>query len=110
DRLSGLVVQPPATADADAVQALLAHGELLRDLLPTTDRVLEALLEKPSKRQQEAVRTTVLADQAASRAVAQNFRLLLYATSLVLLGCLSISGYGSDRGPLHCADALGTSM
>ena len=38
------------------MKVLLAHGELLRDLLPTTDRVLEALLEKPSKRQQEAVR------------------------------------------------------
>jgi signal transduction histidine kinase len=88
DRLNGLAMQPPATADADPMQALLAHGELLRDLLPTTDRVLEALLEKPSKRQQEAVRMTVLADQAASRAAAERFRLLLYLTSLVLLGLL----------------------
>jgi signal transduction histidine kinase len=88
DRLDELATQPLPTVGADPVQALLAHGQLLRDLLPTTDGVLKALLEKPSKRQQEAVRTMVLSHQAASRATAQKFRLLLYATSLVLLGVL----------------------
>jgi len=88
DRLDELATQPHPTGDADPVQALLAHGTLLRDLLPTTDGVLKALLEKPSKRQQETIRTMVLAHQAASRATAQKFRLLLYATSLVLVGVL----------------------
>ena len=88
DRLDELATQPLPTGDADPVQALLAHGKLLRDLLPTTDGVLKALLEKPSKRQQETIRTMVLAHQAASRATAQKFRLLLYATSLVLVGVL----------------------
>ena len=71
-----------------AVHALLAHGQLLRDLLPKTDQMLTAVLEKPSKRQQESMRALVLAHQAASRATAQKFRILLYATSLVLLGVL----------------------
>ncbi len=81
DRLNELATQPLPTGGADPVQALLAHGQLLRDLLPTTDRVLKALLEKPSKRQQEAVRTMVLSHQAASRATAQKFRILLYAST-----------------------------
>jgi signal transduction histidine kinase len=88
DRLNALAAQPLPADDADEVQALFAHAQLLRDLLPTTDRVLKALLEKPSKRQQEAIRTMVLAHQAASRLTAQQFRLLLYATSVVLLGLL----------------------
>ena len=86
--MKALAAQPLSTDDVDQVQALLAHAQLLRDLLPTTDRVLKGLLEKPSKRQQEAIRTMVLAHQAASRATAQQFRLLLYATSVVLLGLL----------------------
>jgi signal transduction histidine kinase len=88
DRLDELAMQPLPTVDDDPVHALLAHGQLLRDLLPTTDGVLKALLEKPSKRQQESTRALVLSHQAASRAAAQRFRILLYATSLVLLGML----------------------
>jgi len=88
DRLDGLAAQALPPGEGGSIEALLAHGRLLHELLPTTDRVLKALLEKPSKRQQEAVRTMVLAHQAASRATAQKFRLLLYATSLVLLGLL----------------------
>jgi signal transduction histidine kinase len=88
DRLNELAAQPLPVVDPDPVQALLAHGRLLRDLLPTTDRVLKSLLDKPSKRQQETIRNVVLAHQAASRATAQKFRLLLYATSLVLVGLL----------------------
>jgi signal transduction histidine kinase len=88
DRLNGLAAQALPPGEAGSIEALLAHGRLLHDLLPTTDRVLTALLEKPSRRQQEAIRTMVLAHQAASRATAQKFRLLLYVTSLVLVGLL----------------------
>src|SRR5262249_10173909 len=72
----------------DAVQALLAHGGLLHDLLPTTDGVLRALLDKPSKRRQEAIRTMLVTHQDVLRGTAQRYRLLLYATSLLLLGFL----------------------
>jgi signal transduction histidine kinase len=88
DRLNELSPQPFSPDDAVSVQALLAHGRLLHDLLPRTDAVLKALIEKPSKRQQEAVRSLVLARQAVSRTTARQFRLLLYVTSLLLLGLL----------------------
>lgn len=88
DRLDELAAQPRTGADTGAVHALLAHGQLLRDLLPKTDQMLKGVLEKPSKRRQESIRALVLAHQAASRATAQKFRLLLYATSVLLLGLL----------------------
>jgi signal transduction histidine kinase len=88
DRLNGLATQPVPPADFDSVQALLAHGGLLHDLLPTTDGVLKALLDKPSKKRQEAIRAMLLAHQDVIRGAAQRYRLLLYATSLLLLGLL----------------------
>ena len=88
DRLDELAAQPRTGVDAGGVHALLAHGQLLRDLLPKTDQVLKAVLEKPSKRRQESIRALVLAHQAVSRATAQRFRFLLYATSVLLLGLL----------------------
>jgi signal transduction histidine kinase len=88
DRLSALAAQPVASADVGAVQALIAHGELLHDLLPVTDGVLRALLAAPNKRELKALRTMILTRQTASRATAREFRLLLYATSVLLLGVL----------------------
>jgi signal transduction histidine kinase len=92
DRLNGLATQdfpPPA---AQSVQALLAHGRLLLDLLPTTDGVLRALLAAPSKQELQTLRAMVLTRQAASRTTAREFRLLLYAASLLLLGVLVYLG------------------
>jgi signal transduction histidine kinase/CheY-like chemotaxis protein len=85
-RLDELAAQPRTGVDAGGVPALLAHGHLLHELLPKTDQVLKAVLENPSKRQQEAIRALVLTHQAASRATAERFRFLLYATSVLLLG------------------------
>jgi signal transduction histidine kinase len=92
DRLNGLAAQefPPGTAES--AQALLAHGRLLHDLLPTTDGVLRALLAAPSKGELQALLKMVLTRQAASRATAREFRLLLYAASLLLLGVLVYLG------------------
>jgi signal transduction histidine kinase/CheY-like chemotaxis protein len=83
DELAGLPVSP---GDADSVRALLAHGRMLHDLLPVTDGVLRALSAVPRVRDQTALRTMVLAGQAASRATARQYRRLLYATSMVLVG------------------------
>jgi signal transduction histidine kinase len=46
------------------------------------------LLAEPSKRELKTLRTMILTRQTASRATAREFRLLLYATSLILLGVL----------------------
>jgi signal transduction histidine kinase len=88
DRLNALAGQPVAPADADSVRTVLAHGGLLHDLLPTTNGVLRALLAAPSKRELKALRAMILTHQEASRATGREFRLLLYAVSLLLLGVL----------------------
>jgi signal transduction histidine kinase len=92
DRLNGLATQDFPPGAAESVRALLAHGRLLLDLLPTTDGVLRALLAAPSKQELQTLRTMVLTRQAASRATAREFRLLLYAASLLLLGVLVYLG------------------
>jgi signal transduction histidine kinase len=77
---------PPG--DAESVRALLAHGRMLHDLLPTTDAVLKSLFAVATDSEQEAVRSLVVARQLAARASARQYRLLLYVTSLLLLGVL----------------------
>jgi signal transduction histidine kinase/FixJ family two-component response regulator len=88
DRLEELARLPLSGGDAASVQALLAHGSLLHELLPATDGIVKALWVVPRKSDQDALRTLVLKQQAASRASARWFRLLLYVTSLVLVGVL----------------------
>ena len=88
DRLNGLAAQHFPPGAAESAQALLAHGRLLHDLLPTTDGVLRALVAEPSKGELQAIRTMILTRQAATRATARDFRLFLYTSSLLLLGLL----------------------
>jgi signal transduction histidine kinase len=87
-RLDRLSHQTPQADSSDTIQALLAHGRLLSSLLPTTDHVLKTLVALPSRQEQDAVRMMILTHQVASRATARRFRILLYGTSLLLLGCL----------------------
>ena len=88
NQLNGLAARPPPPGEAESVRALLAHGRLLHDLLPTTDRILKELLAAPSQPPLQALRALILTRQADSRATARQFRLLLYAASLVLVGLL----------------------
>src|SRR5215469_14884010 len=88
EQLNGLAAQQFPSRAGTFVDALLAHGRLLHDLLPKIDGVLRALLAAPSKQELKALRAMVLSHQAASRATAREFRLLLYMTSLLLLGLL----------------------
>jgi signal transduction histidine kinase/ActR/RegA family two-component response regulator len=88
DRLDGLAALSAPSGEAGAVQALLAHGRLLHDLLPATDNVLKALFAVPIKPERATLRTIILARQSASRETARGFRVVLYTTSLVLLALL----------------------
>ena len=88
DRLDELAKRPLPPDDMDAARALLAHGQLLHDLLPETDRILKAVSSVPRKHEQTALRALIVADEAASRTVASHFRLLLYGASLLLVGLL----------------------
>jgi signal transduction histidine kinase len=87
-QLDGLAAEPSAGSDGDATRALLAHGRLLRKLLPQTDATLKALFALPINPEQKAVRRIVLERQLASRNAARHFRVLLYAGSVVLVGIL----------------------
>lgn len=72
--------------------ALLAHGELLHNLLPTADQILRSLAATPPKAEEVQVRTIIRARQNALRADAQRFRIVLFVTSLCLVGLLVWAG------------------
>jgi signal transduction histidine kinase len=92
DQLSDLAALPPRLRDASLIQATLAHGGLLHDLLPSTDATLKALIGSAANPEQDAVRSLILKRQLISRASARNYRIFLYAISLTLLAVLVYFG------------------
>src|SRR3979411_1219791 len=92
DRLEQLARLQSSPGDADSIQAALAHGGILHDLLPATDAVLKALIAEASTREQDVVHSLILKRQLAARASARRYRMFLYATSLMLLGALVYFG------------------
>jgi signal transduction histidine kinase/CheY-like chemotaxis protein len=92
DALNRLAQQAPGGGDDDLVGGILAHGRLLHDLLPATDQVLRSLYDLPRSARLEAVRSSVLAHQQASRRNARRYELLLYVTSMLLLAWLVYLG------------------
>ena len=88
NRLDDLARALSPPQDGETVNALLAHARLLHDLLPETDQVLKALWAGPLIRDLDALRGLVLAHQGASRTTARQYRILLYVTSLLLVGLL----------------------
>jgi signal transduction histidine kinase len=91
-RLDELAALQSLPNDADSIQAALAHGGMLRDLLPATDAMLKALVAAASTGEQDAVHSLILKRQLAGRDSAGRYRLLLYAMSLMLLGGLVYFG------------------
>lgn len=67
---------------------LLAHGRLIHRTLPGTDGMLKRLLTLPSNDAVNALRASVATRQVAAREESERYRLLLYATSVVLVGLL----------------------
>ena len=92
DRLNELASLQRPSSDADTIQAVIAHGGVLHDLLPATDAALKALVAAASNREQEVVRSLIMKRQLAAQASAGRYRVLLYATSLMLLGMLVYLG------------------
>jgi signal transduction histidine kinase len=88
DDLDKLAAQSSAPSDGDTVEALLAHGRSLYDLLPGIDGTLKTLLQVPNEHELEAVRDTITALQIASRKRARHLWEILYGMSLLLLGLL----------------------
>ena len=92
DRLEQLAQLQDTGGDTASIQEAIAHGGLLHDLLPATDAALKALIATATTREQDAVRALIIKRQFAARASAGQYRLLLYATSLLLLGALVYLG------------------
>ena len=110
-RLSELAALQSPPDDADSIQAAVAHGGILRDLLPATDAVLKALIAAASNPEQNVVRSLIMKRQLAARASARRYRLFLYATSVdaawqrwYISGC----NCGRERLPCGGVPALNT--
>jgi signal transduction histidine kinase len=92
DRLVQLAALQNPPGEAESIQAAIAHGGVLHDLLPLTDAVLKEFSAAASTREQSAVRSLIMKHQLAARASASRYRLFLYATSLLLLAVLVYFG------------------
>jgi signal transduction histidine kinase len=88
DRLDRLSQQVADRSNASFVEALLAHGRLLHDLLPSVDNTLRTMRAVPRKQDQDALRTLIMARETASRNLAREYRQILYVTSLLLVAFL----------------------
>jgi signal transduction histidine kinase len=89
DRLDELDQQASRMGLGASIEALLAHGRLLRDLLPSVDATLKAMRALPQEQEQEALRGMIVKRQLASRREARWYRALLYATSLIMVAFLA---------------------
>lgn len=94
DRLDELDRQAALTGRQGAVEALLAHGRLLRRLLPSVDNTLKTMRALPQKLEQDELRRMIVMQQLASRTEARGYRQLLYAASLILVAFLVWLGIG----------------
>src|SRR6202790_3398004 len=92
DRLDKLGNRARSSGDSESVEALLAHGRLLHDLLPAVDNTLTAMRALPRNRDQDSLRAMILMRQGISRTTARQYRRLLYGTSLLLVGFLVYLG------------------
>ena len=89
NRLVELVDQTPVEGtDERTAQAFIAHARLLENLLPSVDDTLKALFAVPTRPPLEETRALFSDRHGAAEASAQRFRLLLYATSLLLVVAL----------------------
>jgi signal transduction histidine kinase len=76
---------PDAGPDTNTAKALVTHARLLQQVLPAVDRTVKGLLAVPNDQALGAIRLLFAERHARVEATAHRFRLLLYATSLLLL-------------------------
>jgi signal transduction histidine kinase/CheY-like chemotaxis protein len=88
DRLRSISLQGLSPDDSTMAEALLAHAQLLRRLLPDTDSVLRSLFAASVDREQEAVRALVLTRKSTAETAAKRIRYALFTISLLLVGML----------------------
>jgi signal transduction histidine kinase len=84
ERLLELALQAPVEADQGTAQALISHVRLLKILLPSVDDTIKGLFAVHTGPPLEETRAQFARLHMASESSAQRFRLLLYATSVLL--------------------------
>jgi signal transduction histidine kinase len=92
DGLKQLATLQNSADDGKSIRAVLAHGALLRDLVPATDAILKELTAAASTREQDAFHSLIVQRQRVAQASSRRYGLLLYVTSLALLGVLIYLG------------------
>ena len=97
DALSRLQSSP---GEADSIRAILGHGRMLHDVLPGVDAILKSLIAEANNREQDTILASIMERQLDARALARRNRLLLYATSLLLLAGLVYLGIRLRAGAL----------
>jgi signal transduction histidine kinase len=85
DRLAGWPTLPSLQDD---LRGLVPHGRLIVVLLPAVDAVLGRLLATSTSAEARSLRDAYLGHHGRAEARAKLFRVLLYLTSLLLLGYL----------------------
>ncbi|NKC31105.1 two-component system VirA-like sensor kinase [Falsiroseomonas selenitidurans] len=90
--LADLQLQAVPESERGPAAALLAHGALLQDLLPRVDGLLRDLQSHASAPVREAIAAEVEVRREAAEAAARRYRLLLYASAVLLLGGLLLLG------------------
>jgi signal transduction histidine kinase/CheY-like chemotaxis protein len=88
DRLRSISLQGLSPGDSAMVEALLAHAQLLRRLLPATDGEMRSLFAASGDREQEAVRSLLLTRKSTAATTAIRIRYALLTISLLLVGML----------------------
>src|SRR5882757_5951737 len=84
ERLLEVAQQAPIEEDQGTVQALISHARLLKILLPSVDDTLKGLFAIQTGPPLEETRAQFARLHMAWESSAQRFRLLLYATSVLL--------------------------
>jgi signal transduction histidine kinase len=74
-----------AGLDSETTGPLVAHARIILDLLPRVDQELRGVIAMPVATHVELLQRTLLRSSSVAEARAQRFRLLLYASALVLL-------------------------
>src|SRR6266850_3902237 len=99
-KLEGLSRLQSSPGEADSIRAILGHGRMLYDVLPGVDAILKSLIAEANNREQDASLASITKRQLDARALARRNRLLLYATSLLLLAGLVYFGVQLRAGAM----------
>jgi signal transduction histidine kinase len=92
EAISQLAALQGPSSETQSIQAVLAHGNMLHDLLPATNAVLRSLMAEAGSREEDTLRSLIEQRRRAAKVSAERYSFLLYVASLALLGVLIYLG------------------